>query len=139
MPCTGTGWTINAYVAELYPDGRIENRRPATGGFDDIQKTPDGYAMLARVITDRNLEPPQHGDWFFEVGGNGGGLLREVRIEPAAERLEAKFETFMPTADGGLLVAGVRRADVIAMATDPTFQALTTCMSGCAMQYAPCP
>ncbi len=80
-----------------------------TAGFDDIQKTPDGYAMLARVTTDRNLEPPQHGDWYLEVG-NDGRLLHEVRIEPAAEGLEAKFETFMPTADGGLLVAGVRRA-----------------------------
>lgn len=88
-------------------DRRLEHL--TTAGFDDIQKTPNGYAMLARVTTDRNLEPPQHGDWYLEVGDDGK-LLREVRIEPAADRLEATFETFMPTADGGLLVAGVRRA-----------------------------
>jgi hypothetical protein len=85
-----------------------------TVGLDDIQKTPNGYGMLARVTADRSLEPPRHGDWYLEVGEDGS-LKRELRIEPAAEHLEAKFETFMPTADGGLLVAGVRRAGQAAM------------------------
>lgn len=81
----------------------------STVGYDDVQRTPKGYGMLARVAADRSLQPPQHGVWFLEVGEDGA-LLRELRIEPAAERLDAKFERFMPTEDGGLLVAGIRRS-----------------------------
>ncbi|MDX1557254.1 MAG: hypothetical protein R3212_14600, partial [Xanthomonadales bacterium] len=88
-------------------DRRLESL--ATSGFDDIQKTPNGYGVLARIAADRSLQPPQHGVWFMEVGDDGT-LRRELRIQPAADRLDAKFERFMPTADGGLLVAGVRRA-----------------------------
>lgn len=80
-----------------------------TEGLDDIQSTPSGFGMLTQVTADRRLEPPLHGLWYIEVG-HDGGILRELRIEPAAERLEAKFETFMPQDNGGLLVAGVRRA-----------------------------
>lgn len=79
-------------------------------GHDEVHLTPGGYGLLAQVRSDHSLEPPQHGTWFIEVGEDGQ-IIRELRVEPAAERLEAKFERFLPTADGGLLVAGVRRAD----------------------------
>jgi hypothetical protein len=79
----------------------------ATVGYDDVQATPEGYGVLARVSADRSLNPPQHGTWFIEVGRDGT-LNRELRIEAAAERLKAKLERFLPTGDGGLLVAGPR-------------------------------
>jgi len=66
------------------------------------------YGMLVDVSADRELDPPRHGLWFIEIGDDGQ-LLREQRIEPAAEHLDAKFERFRATADGGLLVAGSRR------------------------------
>jgi hypothetical protein len=78
--------------------------------FDDIRETPAGYGMLAQVAANRKLDPPQHGTWFLEVG-HDGTLLRQLRIEPAADVLDAKFERFLPTDDGGLLVAGLRDVD----------------------------
>jgi hypothetical protein len=77
--------------------------------YVDVQATRAGYGMLAKVAADRSLDPPQHGTWFLEVGRDGA-LLRQLRIEPAAELLNAKFERFLPTKDDGLLVAGRRDA-----------------------------
>ena len=79
----------------------------ATVGHDDVQQTANGYGMLVQVSTDRSLDPPQHGTWFIEVGRDGS-LLRELRIEPVAERLNGKLERFLATSDGGLLLAGPR-------------------------------
>ncbi len=87
-------------------DRRIEHAAAST--YDDIQRTPNGHAVLVRVAADRKLNPPMHGTWFIEIGGDGA-LRRELRIEPAAERLNATFDRFLPTEDGGLLVAGTRR------------------------------
>ena len=79
----------------------------ATVGYDDIRPTRNGYGALARLATDQSLDPPMHGVWFFEVGRDGA-LLRELRMEPVAEQLDGKLERFLPTSDGGLLVAGPR-------------------------------
>ena len=80
----------------------------SNSNFADVQRTPNGYGMLVDVAADKNLDPPLRGLWFIEIG-NDGSLLREQRIEPAAEQLDAKFDRFKPTEDGGLLVAGTRR------------------------------
>jgi len=77
--------------------------------YVDVQVTRAGYGMLAKVAADRSLDPPQHGTWYLEVGRDGA-LLSQLRIEPAAELLNAKFERFLPTKDDGLLVAGRRDA-----------------------------
>lgn len=81
----------------------------ATVGRDDVQLTPNGFGMLVEVTTDRGLDPPLHGTWYIEIG-HDGTIVRETRLEPAAELLQATFERFLPIADGGLLVAGIRRS-----------------------------
>jgi hypothetical protein len=72
-----------------------------------VRPTSDGYGMLVQQTADRRLEPPQHGTFFIEIGLDGT-LLREIYLQPAADLLEAKFDRFLPTSDGGVLVAGSR-------------------------------
>lgn len=92
---------------ELGGERRIVHQ--ATVGHDDVQQTANGYGMLLEVTADRSLDPPRHGTWYLEIGRDGT-VIRETRIEPAAELLQATFERFLPTTDGGLLVAGNRRS-----------------------------
>ncbi|KAA9134146.1 hypothetical protein F3N42_00970 [Marinihelvus fidelis] len=93
-------------------DRQIEHH--VVSGYDDVQPTANGFSMLVDVSADRDLQPPVHGVRLLELGLDGR-VQRELRIEPAAERLQATFEQFLPMADGGLLVAGTRRGGLDAL------------------------
>lgn len=97
---------MRSVTVQLGGERRIVHQ--ATVGYDDVQRSAGGYGMLVQVTADRSLDPPQHGTWYVKVG-HDGAVIRETRIEPAAELLKATFERFLPTSEGGLLVAGVRR------------------------------
>lgn len=78
--------------------------------YVDVQKTPTGYGLLVRFSVDRSLDPPMHGTWFVEIGDNGS-LRRNLRLQPIADQFGAQIERFLPTADGGMVVAGSRIKD----------------------------
>lgn len=94
---------------EMENGGRRTIQHQATTIYDDIQRGPQGYGMLAKVAADRSLSPPVHGVWLIEIGIDGT-LNRELRIEPVAESLDGKLERLLLTSDGGMLVAGPHNA-----------------------------
>lgn len=74
-------------------------------GFDEIKPAPGGWGMLVKQTANRDLQPPLHGLWYFLLGRDGT-IQRRTRLEGQTERLNARFERFLPSPDGGLVVAG---------------------------------
>ena len=54
-----------------------------------IKPTSDGYAVFATVRADRSVDPPIHGPYLLHLDRAGG--LREVYLNPLAEKLDARF------------------------------------------------
>ena len=75
---------------------------------DAIKPVPSGYGMLARTIVNRKRTPPVHGLRYLQLGQRGA-TARNLYLQPIADRLDAKFVDFTPTADGGLFLTGTRK------------------------------
>lgn len=73
-----------------------------------VRPTPNGYATLANATVARRLEPPANGWHFVEVGPDS--LLREIRIEPLMDRLEAEPIDLHVTEDRIFLLTADDRA-----------------------------
>jgi hypothetical protein len=54
-----------------------------------IKPTSDSYAVLATVRADRRIDPPIHGPYLLHLDRSGG--LREVYLNPLAEKLDTRF------------------------------------------------
>ena len=85
--------------------GERQVEHQAHWGFDELKPTGDGWGMLARQVADQGLDPPMHGTWFLVLGADGR-IARQVRLEAAAEAMDARFERFLPAPGGGVIVAG---------------------------------
>lgn len=82
-----------------------------TSNNDLVRPTSTGYAALASKTARRDRVPAVHGSYYLEIGPDGE-LRREVYLEPLAERIGARaFVDFLPTPDGGVLLAGVREPE----------------------------
>ena len=56
---------------------------------ETIKPTSDSYAVLATVRADRGVDPPVHGPYLLHLDRAGG--LREVYLNPLAEKLDTRF------------------------------------------------
>lgn len=96
------GWTIDVYEADLHADGRVEQRRLASGqrGFG---------ALLLRRGHDEVLAvpapgPPGSGPQSLELWSARDGSVRSATVVPTLPRVELGIPNIGPSDDGNLFV-----------------------------------
>ena len=112
------GFSQQEYLRQSDERSRIMNDVQLTHAFGDrqlggmrgrsatwVKATPNGYGVLARVVSGLHSDSGVYGPSFLEVGEDGS-IRREVYLQPVAEALKGRFTDFLATGDGGLLLLG---------------------------------
>ncbi len=79
---------------------------------DMVRETARGFAVLTRVVADRDREPPLHGPWIVEFDRKGRTTGR-IPLQALAEDLDARFDGFVPSPGGGYYVHAPQSRQIV--------------------------